>query len=102
MRPVKYSPEWFEPMDLTNTLTGKVYNGMFTDRRIVISNVPEGKFVYNCRHGDDGDLTTPVTIEKGTVLVNFAGTFVTDMPIDFPASDCDERPFIPVEVSNWG
>lgn len=62
------------------------YIGEYIDMRIERDSVPKNKYVYECRHGDDGDLVTPVTIED-SVYVNFAGTFITDKPIIFPNPD---------------
>ena len=66
---------------------GKWYNGIYIDGiRINPSSVPSDYHMYQCRHSDNGDWCTPVTIEK-YVVVNFAGTFLckTELPIgDFP------------------
>ena len=52
--------------------------------RIQMDSIPSGKHGYNCRHDDDGDWVTPVTIEKGGVMINFAGVFITETEIAFP------------------
>lgn len=64
------------------------YNGEFTNVRIDPTTVPEGKFLYHTRHADD-DLffRRPVTIELPHVVVNFAGSFITDKEIEFPNKD---------------
>ena len=98
MKRVKYNSKYFEPMELVNTWTGEEYKGTFTDRRIDISTVPKGKYIYECRHGDDGDWATPVAIEKDPVLVNYAGAFVTDEPVKFEGWLW----YAPVRVANWG
>lgn len=97
MKRVKYNSKYFEPMKLVNTWTGEEYEGRFTDRRIDISTIPKGKYAYECRHGDDGDWATPVTIEKDPVLVNHAGTFVTDKPVTFEGWFW----YAPVRVADW-
>lgn len=61
---------------------GTEYKGEFIDLRIDPATIPKDKYVYHCRHDDDGDWTTPVTIEK-RVLVNFCGTLITETEIDF-------------------
>lgn len=71
-------------IELSNTETGETYEGEFIDMRIQMDTIPSGKFAYNCRHADDGDWVDPVTIEKGDVLVNFSGVFITDKEIIFP------------------
>lgn len=61
---------------------GTEYIGEFIDLRIKADTIPEGKFMYHCRHDDDGDWVTPVTIER-KVVVNFCGTLIMDTEIDF-------------------
>lgn len=70
---------------------GTEYKGEFIDLRIDPTTIPKGKYMYHCRHDDDGDWTTPVTIEKH-VLVNFCGTFIMDTEIDFKGET-----YIPIE-----
>lgn len=68
-----------------NTLVdmdGNKLKGEFFDWRIDPTTIPEGKHVYMCRHDDNGDWVTPVTIER-RVWVNFCGTFITDAPLEF-------------------
>ena len=59
------------------------YKGELIDVRIDPDTIPKGKFWYQCRHSDDGDWCTPISIEQN-VLVNFCGTFITDKEITFP------------------
>lgn len=59
------------------------YEGELIDVRINPDTIPKGKFWYHCRHNDEGDWCTPITIEP-RVLVNFCGTFITDKEITFP------------------
>lgn len=57
---------------------------LFTPRRIDRGSVPPGLYVYDIRHGDEGDLTDPVEILPH-VLCNYMGTIVANepFPIDF-------------------
>lgn len=82
MKPVTYDKSLMEERELI-ALDGTVYKGEYTELRIKRDDLPEGKFAYSCRHGDLGDWVTPLTIEK-SVVVNFAGTFITDKEIVFP------------------
>lgn len=84
MKPIAYNQEDTFDMTLANDETKEVYEGEYIDRRLVMSTIPEGKYGYNCRHDDDGDWVTPVTIERGNVMVNFAGVFIIDREIEFP------------------
>ena len=52
-------------------------DGYLYDGRINRSYLPEGWYAYDIRHGDSG---TPVTLEN-MVVVNFYGTFITNMTI---------------------
>lgn len=61
---------------------GKKYVGEYVDARVVRETVPTNLHVYECRHGDEDDWSTPITIED-RVIVNFAGTFITKKPIKF-------------------
>lgn len=74
---------------------GTEYRGEFIDLRIDPATIPEGKYWYHLRHGDDGDWTAPVTIEN-RVIVNFCGTFITDEPIEIPNG------YIPIEDYSYG
>lgn len=80
----------------TNEETGEIYEGKFYDFRIDPATIPEGKFMYHCRHDDDGDWTTPVTIEP-RVMVNFCGVLITDKEIVFPNPNDKYIPIINVE-----
>lgn len=83
MKPIAYNPNNAMQIELINDDTKEHYIGEYIDMRINRDTIPEGKYAYNCRH-DDGDWVTPVTIEKGRILVNFAGTLIVDKPIEFP------------------
>lgn len=69
------------------------YIGELIDARIDPDTIPKGKFWYHCRHSDNGDWCTPVTIEPN-VFSNFCGTFITDREITFPNPE-DE--YIPIK-----
>lgn len=84
MKPVPYNPNQTWGVELQNDETGEVYEGEYIDIRLEMDTIPDGKFAYNCRHNDDGDWISPVTIEKGNVMVNFAGVFITDKELVFP------------------
>lgn len=60
---------------------------LFTGHRIDRSTVPEGLWVYDIRHGDEGDWTDPVEILPH-VLCNYMGSIVSSerFPIDFKES----------------
>ncbi len=51
--------------------------GYFTCLRVDRDTVPEGWYAYDIRHGDTGNLCT---VEE-YVLVNHAGTFLTQRPV---------------------
>lgn len=70
-------------MRLVAISNGKTYEGEFIDFRIDKDTIPQGKFMYQCRHDDDGNWIDPVTIET-RVLVNFCGTLIMDREIEFP------------------
>ena len=84
MKPIPYKKEETWSIELKNDDTGEIYEGEYIDMRLQMDTVPEGKFAYNCRHDDDGNWVDPVTIEKGGILVNFAGVFITGKEIKFP------------------
>lgn len=69
-------------MRLVAFAENEIYEGEFIDFRIDKDTIPEGKFMYHCRHDDDGDWVTPVTIEQ-RVIVNFCGTLITNKKIEF-------------------
>lgn len=75
-----------------NEETGEKYKGKFIDERIDPKTVPQNKFLYHCRHDDNGDFVAPVTIEP-KVLVNFCGSLVTEKEIIF-SNNTD--PYIPL------
>lgn len=85
MNPFAYDPKQMMHVELF--VEGDVcYFGEYIDLRINRDTIPAGKYVYECRHGDDGDWVTPVTIEN-RVIVNFAGTFITDAQVAFTHKD---------------
>ena len=51
--------------------------GFFTNLRVDRDTLPKGWFAYDIRHGDDDEFCA---IEE-KVLVNFAGTFMTQKPV---------------------
>lgn len=57
------------------------FSGMFSELRAVHESdrLPDGRYIYDCRHGD-WDWATPVSIEP-RVTVNHAGTLMTDKPL---------------------
>ncbi len=59
---------------------GTTCKGMFTELRIDRSTIPHGKYACDIRHGDDGDWCD-YTQAKSQILVNHAGTIITDVPI---------------------
>ena len=81
MKRIAYAPKKMTNVDFY-CKDGELYTGKYIDMRLDRKTIPEGFHVYECRHGDDGDWFTPVTIETG-VIVNFAGTFLTKTPIQF-------------------
>ena len=84
MKPIAYNQKDAFDMTLINDETKEVYEGKYIDMRLDMSTIPEGKYGYNCRHDDDWDWVTPVMIERGNVMVNFAGVFIVDQEIKFP------------------
>jgi hypothetical protein len=60
---------------------------LFTGHRIDRSTVPEGLWVYDIRHGDEGGWTDPVEILPH-VMCNYMGSIVSTerFPIDFKES----------------
>lgn len=52
--------------------------------RIAPDTLPNGKYAYTTRHGDNGDWCTPVAIapECEMIRVNYCGTIITDEPIE--------------------
>lgn len=62
------------------TVLGKP--ALFTGIRIDRSTVPEGLFLYEVRHDDEG-LGDPVQIARG-ILVNHFGSIITCEPVSLP------------------
>lgn len=81
MKPTPINQISFEPV----LCFGKFV--LFTGHRIDRSTVPEGLWVYDIRHGDEGDWTDPVEILPH-VLCNYMGSIVSTerFPIDFKES----------------
>lgn len=96
MKPIPYNKNDAWCVELINDETGHIYEGEYIDMRIMMDTIPEGRFAYNCRHGGDGNWVDPVTIEKGDVIVNFAGVFITDKEITFP----EGKTYICVTIMN--
>lgn len=92
MRPIPYKAESMGDVVLIGEGDTQ-YTGKYIDMRLDRATIPNGKYAYDCRHDDDGDWVTPVTIEK-RVVVNFAGTFVTSTPIEFLN---EQHPYIPLK-----
>ena len=81
MKPVPINQISFDPV----LCFGKFV--LFTGHRIDRSTVPEGLWVYDIRHGDEGDWTDPVEILPH-VMCNYMGSIVSTerFPIDFKES----------------
>ncbi len=58
--------------------TGQNFSGLFTSLRVDRKTLPAGMFAYDIRDCDDGREFIQV---KTHVLVNHAGTIITDTPI---------------------
>ena len=54
--------------------------GIYIGLRIDQETLPHGKIWYQIRHCDD-DWTEPATLVRGSIMVNFMGTFISD-PIE--------------------
>lgn len=67
--------------------------GYFTKERVHPDSVPEGTFMYECRHADSVMFGEPRTIEP-KVTVNFAGTVFTDHKLTF---DKEDDKYIPLK-----
>lgn len=67
--------------------------GRYIRERVHPDSVPEGTFMYECRHSDYVMFGEPITIEPN-VMVNFAGTFFTDHKLTFSN---DEDKYIPLK-----
>lgn len=94
---IPYNKKDMMHITLTNTDTLEEYEGEYIDIRLQMDTIPKEKYAYNCRHGDASDYRfEPITIEKGGVLVNFAGVFVTDKEIIFP----EDQDYIPVKLED--
>lgn len=92
MKPISYKAESMDDVILIGE-DDTQYTGEYIDMRLDRTTIPNGKYAYDCRHDDNGDWVTPISIEK-RVMVNFAGTFVTSVSIKFP----DEKdPYIPLK-----
>lgn len=89
---IPYSSKATWAIQLKNDETGEIYEGEFIDMRLKMDTIPPGKFAYNCRHDSDGNWVDPVTVEKGSVVVDFAGVFITDKEVIFPYG----KDYIPV------
>ncbi len=70
---------------------GKEYKGYFANIRIDRDSAPNGWFVYDIRHDDDGG--DPCEIRNGYIAVNHFGTFYTrdKLPLNESESLCDDE-----------
>ena len=59
---------------------GKSYRGYFTSLRVDRNSIPKGFRAYDLRESDESDLWFCQL--KSYVLVNHAGTFITDSKIE--------------------
>ena len=61
----------------------KAYEGYASDIRIDRETVPDGWYVYDMRHDDDGEI---IQIKDGYVMVNHLATFFTQnkLPMNRP------------------
>ena len=73
---VPFNPKELE--DLEITANGKTYYGKFSSLRIDRNTIPKQYSVYDIRDNDDGSEFCQI---KNFVLVNHAGTFITDKKI---------------------
>lgn len=64
---------------------------IFSDLRIDRKTVPEGFFVYEIRHDDEG-AGDPVEISEH-ILVNFWGTVISNVPVEMRKYSWNEKPF---------
>ena len=64
---------------------------IFSDLRIDRKTVPEGFFVYEIRHDDEG-AGDPVEIFEH-ILVNFWGTVISNVPVEMRKYSWNEKPF---------
>lgn len=67
--------------------------GRFTAERVHPASVPEGVFMYECRHSDRVMFGEPITVEP-RVTANFAGTLFTDAALSF---DKEDDKYIPLK-----
>ena len=77
----------FIPLEITLE-DGVICTGVFTPLRLDRHTLPEGKFAYDCRHDDD-DWCELCQLQP-FVLVNHAGTIVTEAPV----SNAEDGPLI--------
>jgi len=57
--------------------------GYYTRERVHPDSVPEGMFMYECRHSDSVMFGQPISVEP-KVTANFAGTVFTNHELTFP------------------
>lgn len=77
------------------TLFGKQV--LWTELRVDKTTIPDGLHVYEARHSDGYDWTTPVTVEKG-VWANFCGTILSREIIEL---DTDGFPVLYLEGEDF-
>lgn len=75
-----FKENWFSDYNFL-LKDGRLLEGWFSDTRVDKSTVPDGLYAYDCR--EDDNWGWPATIENHNVIVNHAGVFVTETPIDF-------------------
>ena len=75
----KFCKAEFTLVNPTTNATTKV-SGLFSDVRIDVASIPEGKEWYQIRH-NDFDWDDPVSLKRGGIMVNFYGTFISE-PIE--------------------
>ncbi len=75
---IKYDEAISNADPFTIYIEEKEVEGYFTNARVDRDSLPVGKYAYDLREGEDGEICA---IEE-TVIVNHAGTFLCSEPID--------------------
>lgn len=77
--------DYAEQMGIQLSGSGDMTSGeLFDGMRLHPDSIPPGKHLYWMRH-DEGDVGTPVSISPKCILVDFYGSFVTD--VELPISE---------------
>ena len=84
---------WFE----TVKINGDDKPMLFYDYRLNKKLLPPGIFAYEVRHADDNS-SVFATIEP-RVIVNFAGTILTDTPLEFSSCCNEDDKFL--KIDSW-